>query len=199
MAKLIIIDGMDNTGKSTLINRFCQLCDILGKSVYTTHLTAPDSSIPKENIFKYQHDSYIQFVKNLIDIDNTNNYDYIIIDRGWISEYVYGQIYRDRNSLEITTDNLALDCMILNHFTSNNVFLFVLIGFTEHLLQNEDGKSLAKENKFLMDKEKRLFKDGYDYSIIQNKEIINVSKENKDYSFSYKDILPDVIKNILII
>ena len=131
-----------------------------------------------------------------------HKYDYIILDRGWVSEYVYGPLYRNRSKQEIVEDNIVLDKKVLTEFSkiSSDVYLIMLLGSTKFLLNHEDGKSLflidgkmqSKDNEELIDLERSEFEKGFDYSLIDKKSYFEVDNDN-----DYIEILPEVCRNIL--
>lgn len=192
--KLIIIDGMDNTGKTTLINRLTSvLQDQLNMNIKIIHLEKPPKEIKKEDIPHYSHMYYTDIlVKQLNTLYNTDEYDYIILDRGWISEYVYGPLYRNRTYQEITEDNIVLDYKTSKIFGKENIFLYVLVGDPEFLLEHEDNLSLSKSNKTLINTEYNLFLSAFYMSLLPNKETITVNDKGQ-----YKEYLPNIVNTII--
>lgn len=192
--KLIIIDGMDNTGKTTLINRLTSvLQDQLNMKVYTIHLQKPPKEIPSEDIPKYSHEYYTQnLVKTLKSFYDLAEYDYIILDRGWISEYVYGPMYRNRNPLDIVEDNIVMDYKISNIFGRFNIYLYVLIGSPKFLIEHDDSLSLSNANEKLIINEIHQFKTAFNMSLLNNKKIIDV-----DDTFNYKEYLYEIFDSIV--
>ena len=82
---LIIIDGPDATGKTTLAAKLCQICP---GSQYV-HLTYDEDL----NMYAYQ----LGILKQAIIDSNTR---LVVIDRLWISENIYAGIYRGGSSKE---------------------------------------------------------------------------------------------------
>ena len=190
--KLIIIDCMDNTGKITLIKRLTNVLEQLGHTTITIHSQKPPKDIKPEETSKYQHDYYTDLINKLVELKHEHKYDYIILDRGWISEYVYGPLYRNRAKQEIVEDNIVLDKKVLSGFDAcTGVYLIMMLGTTDFLLKQEDGKSLSKNSKELIDIERNEFEKGFSYSLISKKSYYMVNNEN-----SYIEILPDVCKDI---
>ena len=109
VTKLIIVDGMDNTGKSTLIARLTKVLESLSNTTITIHSQKPPKDIAPEDTSAYQHKYYLDLINMLATLKSERKYDYIILDRGWISEYVYGPLYRNRGKQEIVEDNIVLD------------------------------------------------------------------------------------------
>ena len=195
VTKLIIVDGMDNTGKSTLIARLTKVLESLGNTTITIHSQKPPKDIAPEDTAAYQHKYYLDLINMLATLKSECKYDYIILDRGWISEYVYGPLYRNRGKQEIVEDNIVLDKKVLSLFNmSSDVYLIMLLGSTKFLLSREDGKSLSDNDENLIELERTEFEKGYDYSLIDKKIYYEVDSDNE-----YIEILPDVCRNILII
>lgn len=192
--KLIIIDGMDNTGKTTLINRLTSvLQDQLNMNIKIIHLEKPPKEIKKEYIPHYSHMYYTDIlVKQLNTLYNTDEYDYIILDRGWISEYVYAPLYRNRTYEEVVEDNIVLDYKVSKIFGKQNIYLYVLIGDTNFLLKHEDNLSLSKSNKNLINTEYNLFLSAFYMSLLPNKETITVNDKGQ-----YKEYLPNIVNTII--
>ena len=193
VTKLIIVDGMDNTGKSTLIARLTKVLESLGNTTITIHSQKPPKDIAPEDTSAYQHKYYLDLINMLTTLKSERKYDYIILDRGWISEYVYGPLYRNRSKQEIVEDNIVLDKKVLSLFNiPSDVYLIMLLGSTKFLLSREDGKSLSDNDDNLIELERTEFEKGYDYSLIDKKIYYEVDSDNE-----YIEILPDVCRNIL--
>lgn len=194
VTKLIIVDGMDNTGKSTLIARLTKVLESLGNTTITIHSQKPPKDIAPEDTSAYQHKYYLDLINMLATLKSERKYDYIILDRGWISEYVYGPLYRNRSKQEIVEDNIVLDKKVLSLFNiPSDVYLIMLLGSTKFLLSREDGKSLSDNDENLIELERTEFEKGYDYSLIDKKIYYEVDSDNE-----YIEILPDVCRNILL-
>lgn len=193
VTKLIIVDGMDNTGKSTLIARLTKVLESLDNTTITIHSQKPPKDIAPEDTSAYQHKYYLDLINMLATLKSERKYDYIILDRGWISEYVYGPLYRNRSKQEIVEDNIVLDKKVLSLFNMpSDVYLIMLLGSTKFLLSKEDGKSLSDNDESLIELERTEFEKGYDYSLIDKKIYYEVDSDNE-----YIEILPDVCRNIL--
>ena len=166
---LVIIEGMDNTGKTTLIEQYKRIVSGLNPDtkVQVIHMEKPSQdlinttyednipfSIKKKQIINYnkvnefQHNAYMNLPTKLYEIKTKNDSpDIIILDRAWISEYVYGYLYRNRNKHDIIIDNVIIEKKIMNIFGEDNVFLVHLYPENIDFIENhEDGKSLAVLN-----------------------------------------------------
>lgn len=218
--KLIIIEGMDNTGKTTLIEMYKRIVSGLNPDikVQVIHMEKPPQDAPESEISdteypnakasvrynfdkvnEFQHNAYMNLPKKLLEIKQSNDApNVIILDRAWLSEYVYGYIYRNRNQHDIIIDNIIIEKQLMNIFGPENVFLVYLypskIRFIE---KKEDGKSLAvlkakelwtdKDNqkRFIEVKQKEeldRFNEAFTYmSIIKNKIPIQANKGDTNY------------------
>lgn len=81
---MIIVEGCDNTGKSTLVK---QLCEEMPELVYVPHGPRPPVSAES-------------YYKELVDILNRPDNSRVIVDRFLLSELVYGPILRDKVILD---------------------------------------------------------------------------------------------------
>lgn len=194
ITKLIIVDGMDNTGKSTLIARLTNVLEQLGNTTITIHSQKPPKDIAPEDTAAYQHKYYLNLIDRLVSLKHEHKYNYIILDRGWVSEYVYGPLYRNRSKQEIVEDNIVLDKKVLSEFSTmpSDVYLIMLLGSTQFLISQEDGKSLSDNDETLINIEREEFEKGYDYSLIDKKNYYEVDSDN-----DYIEILPEVCRCIL--
>lgn len=200
--KLIIVEGMDNTGKTTLINRLSKVFASLNirYKVVKADNPCPDASKhTQKEIENITTEYYDKYLANLIDIKHGRNGtnvpaypEYVILDRAYLSEYVYGQIYRKRNPLDITLQNLTIEASLIKQYTQDNIFLIMLMSSNTALIRNEDTKSLSKANVQLLDEERKLFNTSYSLSIINHKMHLNVA----DADDEWVDVLPMVYKFI---
>ncbi|MBO6271741.1 hypothetical protein J6O48_03055 [bacterium] len=195
--KLIIIEGLDNTGKTTLINRLTKVFDLTNKihehdlsyekiTYKIIHMHKPPTNITdNDEANLYQQKVYNDIINELQEL--CGKYTYIFLDRAWLSEYVYGQLYRNRNKLEIVENNIAIENEILAMF-NQNVYLLYLTADIEFIMLNEDGNSLSANDRDLITKETICFDDIFNMSLIYNKVRIPVCNANLEFI----DILPKV-------
>ena len=193
--KLIIVEGMDNTGKSTLIDRLDYvLSNTENCAIKIIHLTKPPKDIPEDEIESYMNKYYDSIIEQVLSQQYLNTYDYIILDRGYISEYVYGTMYRKRNELDITVNNLIYDKRLIKVY-KGNIFLILLNSKTNgFLINNDDNKSLSKVDDNLLIKEREKFIEGFENSLICNKKIYNVDKTLHQFN----DVLPEIINDFFL-
>lgn len=198
--KLIIVEGMDNTGKTTLINRLSKLFKSLNikYTVVKADNPCPDASKhTQKEVESITTEYYDNYVQNILDIKHGRNGmnvpvypEYVILDRAYLSEYVYGQIYRKRNHLDITLQNLEIESKLIECYKQENIFLVVLMSTNNALKKNEDNKSLSKTDDKLLDLERNMFEKAYSKSLIDHKLLYDVVDSNDEWL----DILPRVYK-----
>lgn len=147
MTKLIIVEGMNNTGKSTLINQYKQVRTSLNSNVKieVISMESPAQDVPNEKLSEVRHKAYISMVSKLLNMMKSKTPpDYIIIDGSWLSEYVYEPYYRKHDKMSIVVDNLVIEKKVLDIFGSDNVYLvFLYTNNLDFIRNNDDGKSLA--------------------------------------------------------
>ena len=207
MLKFIIVEGMDNTGKSTMIKK---LVDYLAKKdkistdeIYVKHLVKPDGEDDLERATKIDITNFnlATFLINAYK-GNTQKYKYIILDRSWYSEYVYGQLYRNRPEHEVRKRIQAIENYLNSYFFKANrlAFSFHLLVFLatdpNFYIKHEDGQSLSigDEQRNLIVKEMSLFTNIAYMADIENKGIILV---NDGSEFLKEDTIFKKIKNII--
>ncbi|WQJ53692.1 MAG: thymidylate kinase [Wendovervirus sonii] len=195
---VIIFEGLDNTGKTTQINMAKEYFEKKGKRVMVTHFNMPPENMSNEQKAAYQNNEYINYVKKLIQYKKDNIYDIVLIDRCWYSEYVYGQMYRGRDSFELLMYIKQLEDYLLRNLNPDNVTLLM---FTVHSLEfavsHEDGKSISEGKLDLIKKEKELFDDIFSMSDIEYKNTIYVDSLINKGHFKYIDEIFDDIKYAL--
>lgn len=170
--KILIIEGPDNSGKDLLISK------IISKFTTSTiiHCKKPDFNISNELEILYE--TYINSINN-----NKYNTDILIFNRSWLGEYVYGQLYRNKDKNEIINNIKHIENMLKKH---NVYYIQLLSSSNVLLLNNEDGLSLSKSSLDKISLENSLFKEVFELSSIKNKKLVYV---NKDDNFrEYKDI-----------
>ena len=193
--KLIIVEGMDNTGKSTLIDRLDYvLSNTENCAVKIIHLTKPPKDIPEDEIVSYMNTYYDSIIEQLLSPQFYNMYNYIILDRGYISEFVYGPMYRNRNELDITVNNLIYEKKLINIYKGNICLILLNSETNGFLINHDDDNSLSNVNDELLIKEREKFIEGFENSLICNKKIYNVDKN----IYQFNDILPEIIKDFFV-
>ena len=214
--KVIIVEGMDNTGKSTMIDRLIKYLarkDGLDadKQIYVKHLVKPDGENDIERATNIDITNF-NLATFLINAHKENKYKYIILDRAWYSEYVYGQLYRNRKEHEIRKRVQTIEEYLNNYFfkhidTVSFHLLIFLATDPNFYIKHEDGQSLSigNEQRDLIIKEMSLFtniaymandeiREGLEMFDVENKGIILV---NNGSEFLTEDTIFKKIKNII--
>lgn len=189
--KVFVIDGLDNTGKTTVINYIKELYkDFKIKQFYCP---GPMEETTKEGKWFLQHMMYMDMLEKILEYNNTKEYDIVIYDRGWFSEYVYGQIYRERPEDYIRFDNRHIEKVLNYTIGLDNVYLIMLMSDNiDFLINHEDGKSLSKVKEDLLNREISLFKKGFSMTGIKNKLMLYV---NDGKEFKSREAIKNIIKN----
>ena len=163
--KLIIIEGTDNVGKDTVIN---QLLDRY-KDAKVYHCEKPKSKDAKEAA-KEQYNSFLSLAKE----NSTSKDTTIIHNRSWYGEYVYGVKYRNNDENEVKKSILEFENILLSNI--DDVCLIMLLSDNSDLLvKNDDGLSISKAKKELIEDETKRFEEIFKFSTIPNKCIIYVN------------------------
>jgi thymidylate kinase len=158
--KLIIIEGPDNCGKNTLINKISE--NFL--TITNIHYTKPENKYIQNTVFR----GYAYAIVNKV-----YDTDAVILNRSHYGEYVYGCLYRgisDKDALDIINE---IDDIYLKY--NIDVYYIQLLSTSDKLLvKNDDNKSLSKGNIEAISAEQRRFKSVYDKSKL-NKILIYVN------------------------
>ena len=203
--KVIIVEGMDNTGKSTMIDRLIKYLNRkdgidADKQIYVKHLVKPDGENAIERATNIDITNF-NLATFLINAHKENKYKYIILDRAWYSEYVYGQLYRNRQEHEIRKRVQNIEEYLNNYFfkhidTVSFHLLIFLATDPNFYIKHEDGQSLSigNEQRDLIIKEMSLFTNIAYMANVENKGIILV---NNGSEFLTEDTIFKKIKNII--
>lgn len=129
---IYVIEGPDRAGKSSFIDRLRN--KIANPNILTIHSSRPPSCIPKDEIAEWTVMYYKQLLENVLEL-SSKGYD-IILDRSWISECVYGHIYRN-----VRIPQGLLECTFYGE--EDNFTLCYLYDSAVNLIAREDGESDA--------------------------------------------------------
>ena len=163
--KLIILEGTDNVGKDTVIN---QLLDRY-KDAKVYHCEKPKSKDDKEAA-KEQYNSFLSLAKETSESKDAT----IIHNRSWYGEYVYGVKYRNNDENEVKESILEFEKIILKNI--DDVCLIMLLSDnSDFLVKNDDGLSISKAKKELIEDETKRFEEIFKFSTIPNKCIVYVN------------------------
>jgi thymidylate kinase len=191
--KIFFIEGPDNTGKTTIVNELYNwLPNIQCNNVNIMHCKKPEGDTIKDQI-AFQNNAYAELTNQLINWNDTNEYDAVIFDRCWYGEYIYGTMYRNRNKREVLDRIHNYEHMLLK---SNNIELYFILLTTpspEFLVKNDDGKSISNANIKLIKKEIELFNEIYDATIINDKAKVIVTKNPSEFR-TKESIFSDILE-----
>ena len=182
--KIIIIEGTDNVGKDTVINQLLNRY----KDAKVYHCEKPKSKDAKKAAIE-QYNSFLSLAK-----ENSTSKDEIIIhNRSWYGEYVYGVKYRNNDENEVKKSILEFENILLNNI--DDVCLIMLLSNnSDFLVKNDDGLSISKAKKELIEDETKRFEEIFKFSTIPNKCIIYV---NDGENWKSKDEIINKIYEII--
>lgn len=180
---IYVIEGPDRAGKSSFIESIRS--KIANPSLLVIHSSRPPKSLDKDMMMSWTVQYYQQLIRTSIELAD-KGFD-IILDRSWISECVYGPIYRD-----INIPQFMLESAIGGH--ESKFKICYLYDTAEALIAREDGESDARS---IEDKSNELnsFVNAITNSIVKNVISINwadelFNKETLDYYASKLVQLP---------
>lgn len=185
MKKVIIIEGVDNCGKDTLIKK---LHEYFNGSV-ELHAGIPDTGI---SLFDFYYNGLIH---STLDHYYHTDVDAIIHNRSMYGEFVYGPKYRGKTPSEVADMIYRLETGQLRTFILSNELHFILLTSSDVslLVNNDDGKSISNKEDDIRD-EINSFDTIFNLSNIENK--LRVYVNNGNNFRSKDDIYSDVIKFI---
>ena len=179
--KIIIIEGPDNCGKDTLINK---LKDFY-KNVRVIHAGIPTS----ENLFDFYYNGLIH---DTLDGYYNSSANAVIHNRSIYGEYVYGPKYRNESREFIENLIHKLEVGQLKTFVLSKDLYFILLtsSSSDLLVNNDDGLSYSSKNSDIED-ELQAFSDIFNKSLIENKKKVYVNNGSsfRDKSDIYKDVI----------
>ena len=174
--KLIIIEGPDNCGKNTLINKLSE--NFL--TVTNIHYAKPENKYIQPILFR----GYAYSIVNKV-----YNTDAIILNRSHYGEYVYGCLYRgisEDDALDIIEE---IDSIYLKY--NIDAYYIQLYSSSDALLvKNEDNKSLSQGNIKKIEVEQNRFLEIFDHSLLNKIKIqINNGDEFRNSEEIYQEAL----------
>ena len=183
---LIIIEGTDNIGKDTLKNKLIDTFD----SVSLIHCHGPQSKI----FINYEQDKQFIDYANAIQSGYYDATNCIIMNRAHYGEYVYGQIYRNRDKDSILKMIDEVDNILLSRNDLVIKYIQLVSSSISLRVKNDDNKSLSDKDINKMQKETELFYEIYEHSKF-DKIIIDVNN-GKDEFRDVNEIYKEAIKFI---
>ena len=192
--KVVIIEGMDNTGKTTVIHGLMEKYD----RVLYMHATKPKEADPIKCAIE-QKKYFHQMVESIKNVEQSRFYvDLIILDRSWVGEYVYGCLYRG-NGDDYVKDMISECYDNLSHISRGWYNLdFSTILYTaspEFCAKNDDGNSISEGRIEAIKKEGERFEEIIKSDVVIGKKgIINVENDGK---FLSKEEILQMTLNII--
>ena len=183
--KVIIIEGPDNCGKDTLINKLKLEFD----NPVVIHAGIPDSNT---NLFEFYLNGLIH---NTLDSFYDKEHDAIIHNRSMYGEFVYGPKYRRQMPSDVAKMIYKLETGQLRTFIFSDQLYFILLTSSDVdlLASNDDGKSISNKKSDIQD-EIHAFDTIFNLSQIENKKRIYVNNGNK---FRSKDDIYNEVLNFI--
>lgn len=170
--KLIIIDGVDNTGKNTIISNLLNEYD----RIKLIHCQKPKSKDPIEAA-QEQVQTYYNLLDELLYDYNDQDFhlDATIYNRSWYGEYVYGCMYRNNHEQSVVNLITDIENELYTVFSPEDIIFITLLSNNEQfLIKHDDGLSISTKLDNKREEIKR-FEEIFDISTIENKKIIYVN------------------------
>lgn len=177
---ILIIEGMDRCGKSTLVEQLRKNY-FYNHKIFIHHSSSPPKIVPDPNAWEVAH--YSAMLDASYALNYAHDFD-IIFDRFHLGAIVYGKKYRNADPEEI----YSIEQM---HIHSNDeIALVLLTDWTNKIMERDDDDSLESSSTEF-DETRMAFEEAFDRSIIPNKLHINIS-ENGGFKNTY-----DTVTNFL--
>ena len=180
---LIIVEGVDNCGKDFVISELKKR--FVKGTITEMHCTRPQGKTPEEQA-RFQDKEFMRIAKMILNADTENNT--VILNRSWLGEYVYGQLYRGRDAYSIKKMIATVESTLCSVWDSTYV-ICLLPDCPEFIVKHDDNKSLSDNNIKKIAEEIDLFDQATLLSSFKSK-VITVSKND-----SYRDI-NDIMQDI---
>lgn len=189
--KIIIFEGLDNTGKTTTIKGIQTHLETNGKTVEVLHCEKPEGDTFEKQA-TYQNNYFVKIAQDLINHKKNKDVDVVILDRAWYGEYVYGQLYREHDPFDIQVNIKMIESSLNYYFEQTDIsFIFLDVDNIDFVISHDDGLSISDASKEKIEKEQKLFNEIFNDSDIKRKKRIVV---NNDLDFKpKKEILKSVI------
>lgn len=183
--KLIILEGGDRLGKSTLIKGICDNFNY--DNVCIRHFGKPRGNLDPNNVLDYQFECFNKekrLLQKFIEVTGGDYYRYfediMIWNRSHLGEYVYSQMFRGGNAEELKQLLIEWEKFNIKRMYEEDckVYLITLTADPEFFLSKEDGKSFSKT---LNEKsiELKLFNEAHNFSLIKNKLLVKVDSNGE--------------------
>jgi thymidylate kinase len=163
---ILIIEGLDRCGKSTLVGNL-RKCYFTNSKLIVHHSSAPPKGVADSNLWEVEH--YSDLSKTFHDLSAKEGYD-IICDRFHLGAMVYGMRYRGLNPHTI----FKVDRDTISKGLEDKIVLILLTDYAEEVFKRDDGCSIeAAVEEF--EHSRKEFINFFNYSRIPHKLHINIS------------------------
>lgn len=195
---LVIFEGADNLGKSTIINALTEKYKA-DRDIMYMHFKNPPKDI--ENPLEYQEQTfseamskctYMAITESMLKHTNKN---IVFFDRSYFGEYVYGPIYRNENPDEIIK-------IIKKIHEKHGVFDIVVVHLeacAKFVINRDDNKSFTSNydaDLKLKTVEKELQSFNECFKKVNPANYIKINVEDYDNFYNFRDI-DDIIDEII--
>lgn len=195
---VFVFEGPDNLGKSTIIKSLVnEYKDV--RDIYMMHFTGPHCE-NGEDPFEYQRQMFLSKVKKIITMNQYNkiagykNDDIFILDRSWIGEYVYGQIYRSGDPHKIL--DLINDCNSMLGYEGIKTVFIRLDADNDFVIFHDDNKSFtsdydAVKRSETVSREIKLFREAFNKMKINSNNAVKIGirvQDDDSITFSYRTV-----------
>lgn len=181
----IIVEGLDSSGKSTLIKSLQSYLYNLEKIYPTQTLYYYNFKVPADKILQVSRMHYHAGFKTLIKSYHEDKH-HLLLDRFHLGEYVYAEKYRGYDGSYVFYDELDFVEKL-----KDNTLLVLLYDTAENLIARDDGESLSVN---IDDKNEEIqrFLQAFELTKLSNKTKININ--NKSLEDVYNLVITEVKK-----
>lgn len=173
---ILIIEGMDRCGKSTLVEQLRKRYFLNNTRVLVHHSSSPPK-VENPNEWEVHH------YRSLLDASYMLNYSHdfdIIYDRFHLGAIVYGKKYRNADPEDI----YAIENMYI--YPGDEIALVLLTDWADAIMERDDDDSLeGSAEEFAQTR--AAFEEAFNRSIIPNKLHINIT-ENGGFKNTYDTV-----------
>lgn len=172
---ILIIEGMDRCGKSTLVEQLRKRYFTNPKTI--VHHSSSPPKVDNPNLWEITH--YSSLLDHSFQLSMDHDFD-IIFDRFHLGAIVYGQKYRNANPQDI----YGVENMFIG--PNDDIALVLLTDWTHNIMDRDDNDSLeSSPSEF--DETRIAFEEAFSRSIIPHKLHINIH-ENGGFKNTYPTV-----------
>lgn len=173
---LILIEGLERCGKTTMVNHLRS--KIKNPKLIVNHCAKPPKGLTLQETREWSQRYYFEL---LVKFDQLSNEGWdIIMDRAHIGEYVYGHMYRGNSPNDVI---MFWPEQFIN---ISNTYLILLTDDPKNVHSRDDGMSLSVTPDSISF-EKERFVDGFNKSRILNKLHIDWTRDNMFGKDNFED------------